>query len=90
MIDPLIAAEIRAHIVETRPADKRHIDFTDGSSLVATGVLDSVGVFTLIAFLEQRFDIEVRDDELQWKYFESVDAIARLVEAKRAGRPEPA
>jgi acyl carrier protein len=81
-----IAEEIRAHIIETRPPEKRYLDFGDRSSLVATGILDSVGVFTLIAFLERRFEIEVDDDELQWTHFESVEAITRLVESKRAGR----
>jgi acyl carrier protein len=82
-----ISDEIRAHIIETRPPDKRDLDFGDGSSLVTSGILDSVGVFTLIAFLEQRFEIEVNDEELQWAHFESVDAITRLVESKRAARP---
>ena len=74
---------IRAQIIETRPPEKRHLDFGDGSSLVTSGILDSVGVFALVAFLERHFDIVVTDDELQWKNFESVDAITHLVESKR-------
>ncbi len=80
-----IAEEIRAEIVEIRPPEKRHVDFSDGTSLVTTGILDSVAVFTLIAFLEHRYGIEVGDDELGWQHFESVDAITRLVESKREG-----
>jgi acyl carrier protein len=83
MTSPTMAEEIRAHIIETRPPGKSRVEFEDGTSLVTTGILDSVGVFTLIAFLEQRYAIEVGDDELEWKHFESVDAITRLVESKR-------
>jgi acyl carrier protein len=77
-----IAELVRAHIVATRPAETRDMDFADGSSLVSTGILDSVGVFELVAFLEQRFGIQVADEELDWKSFETVEAIARLVESK--------
>ena len=85
MTSRTIAALVRAHIMETRPPEKRGLEFGDASSLVSSGILDSVGVFTLVAFLEQRFGIEVADEELQWKYFESVDAITRLVQSKRVG-----
>ena len=49
-----IAALIRAHIAETRPPEKQHLEFADGSSLVATGILDSVGVFTLVYLIGAR------------------------------------
>jgi acyl carrier protein len=73
---------IRAEIIATRPPERRNIDFTDGSSLVETGILDSVGVFTLVAFLERQFRIEVPDADLVWKNFESIDAITQFVESK--------
>lgn len=78
-----IAEQIRGHIVATRPRAKTGVDIDERTSLVATGVLDSLGVFTLVAFLEQQFGIEVADEELRWKNFESIDAITRLVESKR-------
>jgi acyl carrier protein len=80
-----IAEVVRAHIVETCPPEKRGLEFSDNSSLVATGILDSVGVFSLVAFLEARYGIAIGDHELVWKTFESVDGIARLVESKLAG-----
>jgi len=75
---------IRANIIAIRPREKSHVDFTATSSLVVTGVLDSVGVFALITFLEQHFDIEIPDDDLEWKNFETVAAIERLVVSKLA------
>jgi acyl carrier protein len=80
------AEQIRAHIMATRPRETRNLEFSNSSSLVATGILDSVGVFELVSFLEERFGIEVGDAELEWKTFETVDDITRLVESKLAGR----
>ncbi len=79
-----ISEQVRAHILATRPADKRHLELTDTGSLVRAGILDSVGVFTLVAFLEQTFHIEVPDEELTWTNFESVAAITRFVTTKLA------
>lgn len=84
MADRDIAALVRAQIIKTRPRDKTNLDFEDADSLVASGILDSVSVFELVAYLEQRFGIEILDVELQWKYFETVEAITRLVESKHA------
>jgi acyl carrier protein len=74
----------REEILATRAPDKSHVDFTDSSSLIESGILDSVGVFTLVAFLERQFRIDVPDEDLVWKNFETVDAITRFVEMKLA------
>jgi acyl carrier protein len=79
-----ISELIRDNIIATRPPEKHGVDFSDTSSLVDSGILDSVGVFTLVAFLEQHFGIQIRDEELVWKNFESVAAIAQLMESKLA------
>ena len=76
---------IRAHIRATRPRQHRDVDLSDGSLLVATGILDSVDVFELVAFLEHRFGIEIADEDLEWKNFETVEAISRLGASKMAG-----
>lgn len=85
MSSEAIAEAITAHIMSTRPSEKRDLDFGDRSPLVATGILDSVGVFDLVAFLEERFAIEVPDSDLDWNNFETVEAITCLVESKLAG-----
>lgn len=81
-----IARLIRGHILAALPPDKRDLELTDSSSLVATGILDSVDVFELVAFIEDRFGIEITDAELRWTTFETIDAITGLVESKLAAR----
>jgi acyl carrier protein len=82
---PTVAELVRAYIVATRPPGKRGLGFADSTSLVATGIVDSVDVFELVNFLEDRFGIVVGDEDLEWKHFETVEAIARLVESKLEG-----
>ena len=48
------------------------------SPLLSTGRLDSFALVTLIARLEEAFEIEIDVDELEIDHFETIDQIARL------------
>ncbi len=49
-------------------------------SLLEEGILDSLGLQQLITFLEQKYKIAVDDDDLMPENFESINAIADLVQ----------
>jgi acyl carrier protein len=53
-------------------------------SLFELGVIDSLAVVKTIAYCEEQFDIEIPDEELVPENFETVRAIADLVERLRA------
>lgn len=55
----------------------------DGVSLLDSGIIDSVGVMELVAFLEQAHGLEVRDEDLVPENLDSVDNLVRFVERKR-------
>jgi acyl carrier protein len=48
------------------------------------GVIDSVGLMQLITFIEERFEIDVDDEELTSAHFGTVANIAALVDRKVA------
>jgi acyl carrier protein len=48
------------------------------------GVLDSVGLMQLMTFIEERFGIEIGDDELTSSDFGTISNIAALVDRKVA------
>lgn len=56
-----------------------------GDSLLDAGILDSMAIVKLIAFLEERFGTTLTDDEFDPENFETLQAIEALVERKRAG-----
>jgi hypothetical protein len=53
---------------------------------LATGVLDSLRLEQLIAFIEDTFNITFLEDELQPEDFADLDAVVALVSAKRKAR----
>lgn len=59
--------------------------FRDDESLMETGILSSSGIMDLIDFMSQTFQIEIDLDGADFDpdNFETVDAIAALIAAKR-------
>lgn len=54
-------------------------------NLLTTGIVDSHGVTELVAFLEDRYGIEIGDADLTPENFESVASIDAFVTRKRDG-----
>jgi acyl carrier protein len=76
------ARPIRAFIVERlAPATGRtHLD--DDEDLIDSGVVDSLGIFQLVAFLEERFGVAIADSEITPENFGTIARIERLVAAR--------
>ena len=55
----------------------------DEVSLMKSGVIDSTGVLELIMFLQERFAIEVADEEMVPDNLDSVSNIVSFVARKR-------
>lgn len=84
-----IASRIRDFLVEHFPsARNRPID--DDDQLLANGILDSLGVLDVVAFLEQEFAITIADDDLLPENFETLRRLTGFVAARQAvGSREP-
>jgi acyl carrier protein len=57
--------------------------FTDDESLMESGVVDSLGIFRLVSFLEEELRVRVSDDEINADTLKSVNTIEELVMRKR-------
>jgi acyl carrier protein len=55
----------------------------DDESLLEAGVIDSVGVLSLVSFIEHRYRIAVTDDEMMPENFDSIEAIAGFIARRR-------
>ena len=61
----------------------------DDESLLRRNVVDSLGVFRLIAFLEEAFPLSIDDSDIAPENFETIDQITALV-ARKTGVEPPA
>lgn len=72
--------EIKNYIMEASLEDAEKIK--DDTLIFDTGLLDSMGLLFLIEFLNENYQVEVEDDELNPKNFESINSIVDFVEEK--------
>lgn len=57
-------------------------EFTNDSSFMEFGVLDSTGIMELLAFIETEFTIEVLDAEILPENMDSVNCVSHMVARK--------
>lgn len=73
---------IREYILEEFAKSKGISQITDQEALTQNGIIDSMGIFRLVSFLEDTFNVRVGDEEITHDNLQSVDAIERLVISK--------
>jgi acyl carrier protein len=57
----------------------------DADSLLESGILDSIAVMQLVAFLEKTYGIKVADEDLMPENFDTIAAVCAFVARGRAG-----
>lgn len=80
-----IERDVREFIAENFVMDEAADELDADASLTQSGVLDSMGVLELIMFLEERFGIEVPDEDTLPENLDSVNRIADYVRRRTDG-----
>ena len=76
-----IKASIKDYILEEFVPDG-DIDVEDGTNLLEEEVVDSLGIFTLVSFIESKFNVSIDAEEVNLDNFETLQSITKLVESK--------
>ena len=77
-----IEQEIRQFLRENFPLSADGIVLERDDSLIEVGVIDSTGVLELIGFIEERYEIEIADEEVLPENLDSIASITRFVGEK--------
>ena len=80
----MVEETVRRFITEELTWGGRPEELTDDLRLLDANVVDSMGLFSLVSFLESEYSIEIGDEELVPSNFSTLKSIARFVEEKRA------
>ena len=54
------------------------------SSLYEAGILDSVGIIELVVFLQEKYGIQIENDEITIEKFGSINKMAKLIIDKKS------
>jgi acyl carrier protein len=77
--------ELRTFIAARGPNPA--IELTDEFPLIEQRVLDSLRLYRVVAFIEQRFGVTVADEDLVFENFATIAAIGRLVRCRLTEQP---
>jgi acyl carrier protein len=57
---------------------------TDDYPLIEKRVLDSLGIFNLVSYVEDEFSVAIQDEELVPDNFGTIQSITAMIDAKRS------
>ena len=77
-------ARVRAFVLDNFLYMRPDFQLADDDRLLEKGVVDSMGIAEMIAFIEDSFGVKPAETEISEANFGSLRAIAQFVETKRA------
>jgi len=80
-----IRTEVRKYVAENFLAASPNT-IADTMPLITGGIIDSIGMISLVAFLESHFDIEFMPREIDVHCLDTVERIEEVIRKKLASR----
>lgn len=77
-------AEFIVTEVASRPPDQ---PLTANFPIIEEGLVDSLGLFKLISFIEERYPVRIAPEEILFENFATIDDIVNLIEARLSAQP---
>ena len=74
---------IKEYIISEIMHEKSMSSIRNDQPLLESGIIDSVGLLHLITFIEERFNIQIPDEEVIPENFENLNKIASLIKKKQ-------
>ena len=85
---PHVDEVVRAYIVGELLGGQPPEELVGTTYLIEEQIIDSLGIVSMVSFLEERFAITIESEDVILDNFETLDAISAFVESKlRSGSP---
>lgn len=79
-----IETDLRQYVLDKLLFGRTEGELSGDASFLESGIIDSTGVLELVAFLEEKFQVQVEDEDLIPANLDSINAIVRYVGNKCA------
>jgi acyl carrier protein len=76
-------ALIRKFIEKKMTKTNEHVHIDDEYNIITAGIIDSLGIMQLVAYIEETFSIMINDEDIIPDHFESIQAISLFIEDKQ-------
>jgi len=75
-----ITDTIRNFIKTDLAKTPEHLEIGNKDNIIINGIIDSLGLIKIINFLEERFSLKLKDEDISPEHFESIESISTLVD----------
>jgi acyl carrier protein len=79
-----VAQALEEFIIRDLMVADGDVSLSPDASLIESGIVDSLGILRLVAFIEENFSVVVDDIDVIPENFDTINAMNSLVERKRA------
>jgi len=77
-----IRADLTQYIQTKLLSEDTGVKLQPDTDVLRQGIIDSLGVFQVVTFLEEKWGIRIDDAEITVDNFQSIDAMAELASSK--------
>ena len=70
---------IRKFVLQKLAKKEIQVNVNDQDNLITIGVIDSLGIMQLVAYIEETFSVKVKDEDIVPDNFESIEAISLFI-----------
>ena len=82
-----IKEQLKDYIARNLLFSDNGFKYDDDDSFLEEGIVDSIGVLELVAFVDESFGVEVEDHEVTPDNFDSVNKLTAYVQRKQTSNP---
>ncbi len=82
--------QIRKYVADNLLSTEDGFEYSNDSSFISEGLIDSVGVMELVAFVQSQFAITIDQREVTPDNFDSVNKLATFIRCKQGSGSEAA
>ena len=79
-------AKIKEFIMTEVNPDLNLSQLDDDEPLIESGIIDSLGVLKILAFMDEAFEVDLASDQIKLENFKNVSSICALVEKQKNGK----
>jgi acyl carrier protein len=77
-----LRADLTQYIQSKLLSQDAGLSLEPDTDVLRQGIIDSLGVFQVVSFLEEKCDIRIDDSEITVDHFKSIDAMAEFASGK--------
>lgn len=79
-------AKLKEFIMTEVNPDLNLSQLDDDEPLIESGIIDSLGVLKILAFMDETFGVDLSSDQIKLENFKNVSSICALVERQKNGQ----